>query len=120
MGSLAQFFVDEEPTNRIEMREGMERVLSNSSDEWKKHYRQMANDWFDKLSIGAVFQAYDIREYVTNQGLEAPHHRNVWGAIANSILREWKKFSRIEKIGISFTKNPSSHRNDVEYRKISK
>lgn len=69
------------------------RAWQNESDEWKKLYYHHAAVY---LSTHQYVEGGKICAYCRKQGMENPHHHNVWGAMMSSLRR----MGWIHKIGM--------------------
>lgn len=91
--------------------EGIRRVKQHTPPEWGEAYRKHVMAWFDRLPEGRCFRGENFRmELIFNHALPQPHHPNVWGAHARSLINTLLQQNRIRTVGLSkalFTKSHS-------------
>jgi len=88
---------------------GVTKARRGTDPEWRATYARSCYAFLASTAVGGTFTGEDLRMYATNRGLPKPPHHNVWGACANSVLREWFNMGMIVDAGFGQLKTVRSH-----------
>jgi hypothetical protein len=87
---------------------GCATVLLYEPAEWRVSYEILAVEFLDNKDVGDKFLGEDLR-FLIEPIIGAPHHPNVWGAMARKMLTAWLKAFRIRLIDIAKSTSPANH-----------
>tara|TARA_Y100001951_G_C11128091_1_gene176658 strand:+ start:191 stop:508 length:318 start_codon:yes stop_codon:yes gene_type:complete len=82
------------------------RAWENEPNEWKKDYYRHAANY---LSKNQYVEGGKICAFCRKQGMEEPHHHNVWGAMIASL----RKMGWMDKVGMVEPTTKHTHINEV-------
>jgi hypothetical protein len=78
---------------------GMEAALRKEAADWQRTYNVLAHAFLAAHPPGHRFIMEELRFWVRERGLPAPHHHNVWGAAARALLKGWQQDGRVVEDG---------------------
>tara|TARA_R110000751_G_scaffold154609_3_gene259658 strand:- start:2295 stop:2606 length:312 start_codon:yes stop_codon:yes gene_type:complete len=84
----------------------IERAYQNADDDWKKEYYYNAAKY---LADNRILEGGKICAFCRSQGMNEPHHHNVWGAMVASL----SKLGWITKLGMVRPTTKHTHINAV-------
>ncbi len=97
---------------------GMKRAIDHEHDQWKIDYHTHAGMFVMDLTRGITFTSEQVRA-VVHKAIGDPHTPNVWGAMFNSCLKQWRKHGLVEFTGQFLdATNSQAHRRAIRlYRR---
>ena len=95
-------WIDDKSERYALIAEEISKAYEHETDDWKTEYYKTVVSY---LVENEFFEGSSLCSHCRNQGMEDPHHHNVWGSMVSAL----NKFGWIEKIGMVEPKSKHNH-----------